>query len=95
MASVEVPNTLAVGTAVVLSGVLTVGYIVWMLRSGLFVASCMSSLPTWMSFDPLPILDSSSMAGATAADDSKRDHSLVELVGAGETAEQCRAVSQP
>ena len=38
------------------AGVLTVGYVFWMVRGGLLVASFVSSVPMWQSFDPLPIL---------------------------------------
>jgi VCBS repeat-containing protein len=95
MASVDLTNALAAGTAVVLSGALTVGYIVWMLRSGFFVASYMSSVPAWMTFDPLPILESGSMLGATAAKGDEKDQSLVELVGGGELVGQRQATNQP
>ena len=43
--------------AACLSGTLSVGYVIWCLRSGSLVASAVSSLPLWRSFDPLPVLD--------------------------------------
>jgi hypothetical protein len=94
-ASADMSSALAAGTAVVFSGALTVGYIVWMLRSGFLVASCMSSVPAWMTFDPLPILDSSTMTGAAAAEASKEDQSLVELVGGAELDAQPHVTDQP
>jgi hypothetical protein len=39
-------------------GSFSVGYIAWLLNGGALVASMITSLPVWQSFDPLPILDS-------------------------------------
>jgi hypothetical protein len=47
-----------VASATVVSSTASVGYVLWLLRGGLLVASLMSSLPAWSSFDPLPILAS-------------------------------------
>jgi len=44
----------------VIGGVLTTastGYVIWLLRAGPLVASVLSSLPAWRTFDPLPVLD--------------------------------------
>jgi hypothetical protein len=44
----------------VIGGVLTTastGYVLWLLRAGPLVASVLSSLPAWRTFDPLPVLD--------------------------------------
>jgi len=49
--------TLASG---VIGGMLTTastGYVIWLLRAGPLVASVLSSLPAWRTFDPLPVLD--------------------------------------
>jgi hypothetical protein len=35
---------------------LTVGYVLWILRGGVLVASVLSTLPAWRFLDPLPIL---------------------------------------
>jgi hypothetical protein len=37
--------------------VLSAGYVAWCLRSGALLASAISSLPMWRSFDPLPVLE--------------------------------------
>ncbi len=47
----------AVGTATAVSGVATIGYLVWTLRGGYLVASLVSAVPAWRVFDPLPILE--------------------------------------
>jgi hypothetical protein len=44
----------------VIGGVLTTastGYVIWLLRAGPLLASVLSSLPAWRTFDPLPVLD--------------------------------------
>jgi hypothetical protein len=47
---------LFVGTAG-LTATLTVGYLVWSLQAGSLTSILLSSLPTWRSFDPLPVLE--------------------------------------
>jgi hypothetical protein len=38
------------------SSILTVGFIVWLLRGGALVAALLSSMPLWSGFDPLLIV---------------------------------------
>ncbi len=38
---------------------LSVGFIVWALRSGALLASFMATMPAWRHFDPLPVLGGS------------------------------------
>ena len=45
-----------VGSAVAASIGLSVGYVVWMIRGGMLLASVLSSMPAWQIADPLPIL---------------------------------------
>jgi hypothetical protein len=52
-------GTVTMGSTIVVAGVFSAGYITWMLQSGALFASMLSSFPTWLSFDPLPILESS------------------------------------
>jgi len=42
--------------SVAVSSSLSVGYILWLLRSGVVVASMMSAMPAWRFIDPLPVL---------------------------------------
>jgi hypothetical protein len=49
---------LVVETTTVAGTTLTVGYIVWLLRSGSVVFGLISSLPAWTMMDPLPVLQS-------------------------------------
>jgi hypothetical protein len=44
------------GSAIVSSIGLSVGYVVWLLRGGMLLASLLSSMPAWQFLDPLPIL---------------------------------------
>ncbi len=44
------------GSAFVSSIGLSVGYVVWLLRGGMLIASLLSSMPAWQFLDPLPIL---------------------------------------
>ena len=62
---------LVVETTTVAGTTLTVGYIVWLLRSGSVVFGLVSSLPAWTMMDPLPILQSglASLGDTDDADD--------------------------
>ena len=62
-----------VGTVAV-SSTLSVGYILWLLRSGVIVASMMSAMPAWQVIDPLPIL------GNQDEDGDDDDESLESMV---------------
>jgi predicted lipid-binding transport protein (Tim44 family) len=41
--------------AILVSG-LSVGYVLWLARGGVLMASLMSALPAWSAVDPLPVL---------------------------------------
>ncbi|MGR8921720.1 MAG: hypothetical protein ACU85V_19075, partial [Gammaproteobacteria bacterium] len=51
-------NGAFVGSTVALSTGISVGYVVWLARGGLLLASMLSSMPAWRLVDPLPILAS-------------------------------------
>ena len=57
---------------------LSVGYVVWLARGGVLLASLLSSMPAWRIVDPLPIL-------SRAMDDEDVDggDSLASLIDAG------------
>jgi hypothetical protein len=44
--------------SLVFSAGLSVGYVIWIARSGTLLSSIISSLPAWRLIDPLPILSS-------------------------------------
>ena len=39
------------------SGALTVGYVLWTIRSGLLATSLLAQMPAWRLVDPLIVLD--------------------------------------
>jgi Cadherin-like len=45
-----------VASSVAITGSLSIGYVVWLLRGGLLLSSLISSLPAWHIIDPLPVL---------------------------------------
>ena len=71
-------DRVAIGTpevAVSAASLLTVGYLVWNLGSGILVSTFMSSLPTWASFDVLPVISS-------AVTEHEEDESIEQMVDA-------------
>jgi hypothetical protein len=63
------------GSAIVSSIGLSVGYVVWLLRGGMLLASLLSSMPAWRILDVLPIL-----ARKKKDDESDDDESLESIV---------------
>lgn len=55
--SITLPGAIVGGTTALSTGV-SVGYLIWTLRSGMLMTSLLSSLPAWRFIDPLPILES-------------------------------------
>jgi len=45
-----------VATGVGLTGGVSIGYVVWLIRGGVLVSSMLSALPAWQMIDPLPVL---------------------------------------
>lgn len=70
------PLTTAIvgGTAAVSTG-LSVGYVIWTLRSGILMTGLLSSLPAWRFIDPLPIL-----SGRVEVEEEEDEESLESLV---------------
>jgi hypothetical protein len=64
-----------VSSAIVGSTGLSVGYLIWLLRSGTLLSSLLSSLPAWRTLDPFPVL---SRLGEE--EDDEDDDSLEALV---------------
>ncbi len=46
-------------TATAAAGLLTMGYVTWMIRGGILLTTFVSSLPAWQSFDPLIVVQNS------------------------------------
>ena len=57
------------------ASLLTVGYLVWNLGSGLLVSTFLSSLPTWSALDVLPVISKSAI-------DDEDDESIEQIVDA-------------
>ena len=49
---------IVVGSTAVVTTSISVGYVIWILRGGSLLTAFVSALPTWSSFDPLPVLES-------------------------------------
>ena len=62
-------TTVSVGTGI------SIGYIVWLLRSGVVLGSMLSALPAWKTIDPLPVLES--LGGSDDDDDQETLESMV------------------
>jgi hypothetical protein len=52
---IQAESPMVVSTVAVTGG-LSVGYVLWLLRGGLLMSSLLSSLPAWSVVDPLPVL---------------------------------------
>lgn len=63
-----------VNSTIAVTGSISVGYVVWMIRGGVLMSSILSSLPAWKMIDPLPIL------GDGAMDGDEDDESLESMV---------------
>jgi VCBS repeat-containing protein len=73
----------AIGSAVVTTTSLSVGYIVWMVRGGYILASVLSTMPVWQNIDPLPVLD----ALDSVDDDGESLESMIDAVEENGSAE--------
>ena len=50
-------QAIRIGTVTTLVGTVSIGYVAWILRGGVLLAGLLSHMPTWCSFDPLPVLE--------------------------------------
>ena len=46
----------AIASSVLLTGSVSIGYVIWLVRGGVLVSSMLSALPAWQMIDPLPVL---------------------------------------
>jgi hypothetical protein len=76
-ALLDLQTRVATSTTAVTSG-LSVGYVLWMTRGGLLVASLLSSLPAWRLLDPIPVLAQLSLSDE---EDEEEGESLDTIVG--------------
>lgn len=82
----QIASSIAVSTG------FSVGYVLWLIRSGALLSTVISSLPAWQFIDPLPVL---STLGAKAASgfnsaDTKEDESLESMFEKSSSPEQSK-----
>ena len=61
------------GTLTATAGI-SIGYVIWLIRSGVIMSSVLSAIPAWRLVDPLPILSS------LTTSDEEAGESIEELV---------------
>ena len=76
-------NKVYLGSAIVSSVGLSVGYVVWLLRGGMLLSTLLSSIPAWQILDPLPVL-----ARKRDEDQADDDESLEGIIGPGSAQEK-------
>lgn len=94
---------IVIGSSAASAG-LTVGYVLWLARGGVLMASVLSALPAWASLDPLPVLgqvkgkgNGKGLGGAAAADDEddEADGDAVEQLFNKAPADAARVATNP
>ena len=65
-----------IASGIGLTGGLSIGYVVWLIRGGVLVSSMLSALPAWQMIDPLPVLAASRRG---AGSDDEADGEVEEL----------------
>jgi hypothetical protein len=78
------------GSSVALSAGLSIGYVLWLTRGGLLLASLVSSMPAWRLVDPIPVLAS---LAAHGVGDRRSGESLDSMVRAAAEQDDEPAVS--
>jgi len=68
-------NQVAASSAIAVTTGLSVGYVAWLLRSGVLLSSLLSSMPAWRVLDPLPVL-----AGKLGFDEESDEESLESII---------------
>jgi VCBS repeat-containing protein len=74
---IEVQGQL-MASSVAVTGGLSVGYVIWLLRGGLLLTSLLSSLPAWHAVDPMPVL---ARGGGNDDDEGADEDPLERLFG--------------
>ncbi len=64
----ESPFSFYIGSAGVAAGIFSVGYVLWALRGGAFVAAITTSIPSWRFIDPVSLLSAYRAATTTGRD---------------------------
>jgi hypothetical protein len=75
--SIKVQSVM-VGSSAAVTGTLSVGYVIWLLRGGLLLSSLLSSMPAWHAVDPMPVL---ARGGDSDDEDGFEEDPLEKLFG--------------
>ncbi|MBT9595087.1 MAG: putative Ig domain-containing protein, partial [Vitreoscilla sp.] len=72
-------------SSLAVTGGMTIGYVVWLVRGGVLVSSMLSALPAWQMIDPLPVLTATGNGArrqkSAAADDPELERLFDEHAG--------------
>ena len=83
----ETAEGIKAGTLSVTAGI-SIGYVLWLVRSGVIMGSVLSTIPAWRLVDPLPILSS------LGSYDSDEDESIEDIVQSSED-QQATSIQDP
>ncbi len=77
-------NTMAtektyVASSIAVSSGLSIGYVIWLLRSGVLLTALLSSVPAWQFVNPLLVLPSASKKAGTKGEENKEDQALESI----------------
>ena len=70
-------ETTVVGSSIAVTMGLSIGYVIWLTRGGLLLASLLSSLPAWRLIDPIAVL---AYLGTDEEEDREDEESLDSLL---------------
>ncbi|MBQ0782805.1 MAG: putative Ig domain-containing protein, partial [Amphritea sp.] len=73
-------ETALIGGSIAISSGLSVGYVIWLARSGVLLTSVLTALPAWRFIDPLPILATLSSDDDMKNEDDVDNESLDDIV---------------
>jgi VCBS repeat-containing protein len=71
-------ETTVAGSSIAVTMGLSIGYVIWLTRGGLLLASLLSSLPAWRLIDPIAVL---AYIGVDEGEDPEDEESLDTLLG--------------
>lgn len=69
----DVARETTLASSLAVTGSLSIGYVIWLVRGGVLMSSMLSALPAWQMIDPMPVLAAAGSAGR-ARPDSGGDH---------------------
>ena len=81
-----------IASSIAVSGGLSIGYVIWLVRGGVLVSSMLSALPAWQLIDPLPVLATAAGKKRKAASNEGDDQEFERLF---DEAEPVKAVLPP